>query len=236
MEGGESPILFTKEVDESNTDEVESQVAIYPRRRSSLLHRKSNSEASFEPSETSITSPCLIIIADVVSAAFTKLIAISNEPSRPKPPMVDIMDEEHHSLFCSFGSTLPNQQPTLEEVRQFVFMFIDSTSELLLCSEVLLMCLCYVDRIIRRTNAPFNTRTWRRMILGALIVAMKVWDELAVFNEDFNDFFPHVPVTDLSALEVYILQLIDFDVTVTSSQYAKYYFEVIALRRNLQKE
>jgi hypothetical protein len=171
-------------------------------------------------------------IAEVVASAFAKLIEVSNDPGRVIE-VVDVLDEELHPLYCDSEGEAPTFEdlPKASEVLGFLRKFVESKTELQLCSEVLLLCLCYVDRLIRRTTAPFNGRTWRRTILGALIVAMKVWDELAVFNEDFQEFFfPLVPVTDLSALEWYILQQIDFDVTVSGSLYAKYYFEVLALR------
>jgi hypothetical protein len=56
-----------------------------------------------------------------------------------------------------------------------------------------------------------------------------VWEEDAVWNADFLDLFPSLIIADLNMLELYWLDSIQFNVTVTASQYAKYYFELRAL-------
>ena len=79
-------------------------------------------------------------------------------------------------------------------------------------------------------------------MLGALILATKgksvpvtiltdflVWEEDAVWNADFIDVFPNLTVRDLNLLERTWLDLLQYNVEVSASQYAKYYFELRAL-------
>ena len=38
---------------------------------------------------------------------------------------------------------------------------------------------------------------WARVVLGAVILAAKIWDDHAIWNADFCQVFPDVPVEEL---------------------------------------
>jgi len=75
----------------------------------------------------------------------------------------------------------------------------------------------------------FNQKNWRRLLLGALIVASKVWEDDAVWNEDFLQPFPSMQIADLGELERSYLNGLQFSVTLKPSVYAEYYFRLRAL-------
>ena len=56
-----------------------------------------------------------------------------------------------------------------------------------------------------------------------------MWFEEAVWNSDFVELFPNLTVRDLNILERNTLDLLQYNVAVNSSQYAKYYFELRSL-------
>jgi hypothetical protein len=70
---------------------------------------------------------------------------------------------------------------------------------------------------------PFN---WRRLCLGAIVLAAKVSEDLAVWNVDFVPAFPLLTVQDINNIERVFLTCIDFRVTISSALYARYYFEL----------
>jgi hypothetical protein len=53
-----------------------------------------------------------------------------------------------------------------------------------------------------------------------------VWEDLAVWNVDFVSIFKNLNIKDLGFLEKQLLKLLEYNVSVPSSLYAKYYFEL----------
>jgi len=53
-----------------------------------------------------------------------------------------------------------------------------------------------------------------------------VWEDLAVWNVDFISIFKNLSIKDLGVLEKQLLRLLEYNVSVPSSLYAKYYFEL----------
>jgi len=66
---------------------------------------------------------------------------------------------------------------------------------------------------------------WRRVLLCALLVADKVWEEDVVCNADYcSDSFPNLTVDDINQLEREFLSALDFKLVLKASVYAEYYF------------
>jgi hypothetical protein len=68
---------------------------------------------------------------------------------------------------------------------------------------------------------------WRRILLGGLILASKVWEDEAVWIVDFLDLFNTVTLTDLNILERHWLELLQYQVGLKASQYTKYYCDLL---------
>src|SRR5690606_348860 len=64
-------------------------------------------------------------------------------------------------------------------------------------------------------------RSWRRILLGGVMLAVKVWDDQAFWNADFCAIFSSVPVEDLNSLEKAFLVMIRFSVSVKVELYTK---------------
>jgi len=93
--------------------------------------------------------------------------------------------------------------------------------------ECAIMSLIYVERLLEITKMTIDASNWRRVLLGALIIASKVWEDLAVWNQDFLSVFNNtIPVTDFNQLELQFLHLSQYKLTITSSTYAKYFFQL----------
>jgi hypothetical protein len=61
--------------------------------------------------------------------------------------------------------------------------------------------------------------TWRRVVLGATILASKVWEEQSMWNADFIPIFDGLTAKDLQELERLYLNLLEFNVELSASEY-----------------
>eukprot|EP01090_Pellita_catalonica_P010983 TRINITY_DN22458_c0_g1_i1.p1 TRINITY_DN22458_c0_g1~~TRINITY_DN22458_c0_g1_i1.p1 ORF type:complete len:266 (-),score=34.82 TRINITY_DN22458_c0_g1_i1:33-830(-) len=98
-------------------------------------------------------------------------------------------------------------------------------------SEVAILCLVYIERLIKLTKITLHATNWRRVVVTALILAAKVWEEQAVWNVDFLKVFPLADVSDFNCLEKNMLALLQYNVAVTGAEYAQYYFELTKLSK-----
>ncbi|CAM9927400.1 unnamed protein product [Scytosiphon promiscuus] len=73
---------------------------------------------------------------------------------------------------------------------------------------------------------PWN---WKSLIMSALVLSSKVWDDNSMWNRDFSEVFPSFSLSRLNQLEVAVLGVLRFNVKVLSSEYAKYYFHLRAM-------
>ena len=67
-------------------------------------------------------------------------------------------------------------------------------------------------------------------------MAQKVWDDKYLTNYDFAFIYPFFVTEEINKLEKKFLELIQYNVTVKSNLYAKYYFELRALFKNNENE
>ncbi len=59
-----------------------------------------------------------------------------------------------------------------------------------------------------------------------LLIAQQVWEDQSVWNVDFLPVFDNLTAQDLNKLERQFLALLQYNVSLTASLYAKYYFEL----------
>jgi Cyclin, N-terminal domain len=135
----------------------------------------------------------------------------------------NIFDEDQFPLMREPGLTDTQNPPTIEHVYKFIHTTFTVER---LSHECAILCLAYVERMMTNSRVRLRPNTWRRIVLGALILASKVWEDQAVWNVDFLAVFPAVTVKDLGRLEAKYLNLLSFSVGLKASVYAKYYFEL----------
>ena len=94
----------------------------------------------------------------------------------------------------------------------------------------------YINRLIAFTEIPLQPTNWRPLVLCSLLVAQKVMDDRYLSNADFAFIYPFFMTEQLNKLEKKFLELIQYNVTVKTSLYARYYFELRALFKENEKE
>jgi hypothetical protein len=95
-----------------------------------------------------------------------------------------------------------------------------------LSHECNIMALVYIDRLLYSTKMTLTYKNWRHIVLGAYIMASKVWDDLSMINEDFTVVCPMFTLRDINRLELSYLKHLEFHLTVAGGLYAEYYFKL----------
>jgi len=137
--------------------------------------------------------------------------------------MDDVWSEWYHPLGGEFASLILDQPPTVYVIKRTInSIFKKGFSSIECC----VMALVFLDRITESTGFQIQPKNWRRILLAALIIASKVWEDESVWNVDFVDVFPNLNADDLLLIEKCFLHDLDFNLHVKNSLYARYYFEV----------
>jgi len=139
----------------------------------------------------------------------------------PHKTFYEIFSEEKHPITKGYVET--TQIPKVDVIYLFLSTIFKAEG---LDSECAIMCLAYIERIIALTGITLHASNWRRIVLSALILASKVWEDQSVWNVDFLPVFNNLSAQDLNKLERQFLALIQYNVSLQASLYAKYYFEL----------
>ncbi len=95
-----------------------------------------------------------------------------------------------------------------------------------------ILALVYINRINTRNQLSLTMLNWRGLWVSAMILAQKVWDDVPLKTSSFASILPGVTKDTLRQLEMRAFNLLDYNTSVKLSVYAKYYFEL----RQLFKE
>ena len=119
--------------------------------------------------------------------------------------------------------------PTESEIYEFAHQLFKSVQ---LSSECSIVGLIYVERLMETAKVPLLADTWRPIFMCGLLMASKVWQDLSSWNIEFASVYPRYSLESINRLELQFLRMIKWDLYISSSQYAKYYF---ALRSLVEK-
>ena len=116
--------------------------------------------------------------------------------------------------------------PTEEEIYEFGYKLFNKVQ---LSSECSIICLIYVERLMEVARVPLVANTWRPVFLCGLLMASKVWQDLSSWNIEFSVVYPEFSLASINQLELQFLRLVKWDLYISSTLYAKYYFALRAL-------
>jgi len=119
--------------------------------------------------------------------------------------------------------------PTADEIYEFAHQLFKKVQ---LSSECSIVCLIYVEKLMEVSKVPLVAETWRPIFMCGLLLASKVWQDLSSWNIEFTCVYPQFSLDAINRLELSFLKFIKWDLYISSSLYAKYYF---ALRSLLEK-
>lgn len=134
-------------------------------------------------------------------------------------------------LICSMRKiNMDYQCPSESEIYEFAHKLFKSVR---LSSECSIVCLIYIERLMEVAKVPLSSDTWRPIFMCGLLLASKVWQDLSSWNIEFASVYPQYSLESINRLELIFLKMIKWDLYISSSLYAKYYF---ALRSLLEKK
>lgn len=191
--------------------------------RGEYSRHKSNSTSTLFVNST-LSAPDINQILNCMASAIFYHIESGHRVVESEQVFYEIFDERKHPLEDALVDT--TRVPRVKKIYKFLASIFSTEN---LPAEVAILCLAYVERLISKTDVTLHASNWRRIVLSALILASKVWEDQAVWNVDFLSVFPSVDVRDLNLLEKNFLELIKYNVSLKGSTYAKYYFELRGL-------
>jgi len=190
--------------------------------------RKNNSTGTLFVKD-SLAHPDMDKMVDCVSGAFYLDLQHSSRSSMRFPSP----DEAPDCLDCLKYPMTDceedfNHIPLSGEIRDFLVEIIHKKQ---LPTESLILCYVFIQRL-KMKHIGLMIRNWRKMVLIALVVATKVLEDQAVWNIDFLDMFPRISTPEINSMERFLLEKLEFNVSLKTSEYAKYFFELCDLSKN----
>lgn len=187
----------------------------------SLRREKNNSTSSMYITDT-INSPNVDEVIRCMASAL--LYHIKNGMAHPEGNIDRIFSERYHPLTREALDLV--SLPEMNTIYRYVNMIFVVQR---LPPECAILCLAYIERILDTNRIVLHPENWRRIVFGSILIATKVWEDESVWNVDFLDVFPLLTLIDLNNLENRFMELLQFNVLIVGSEYAKYYFELRAL-------
>lgn len=126
-------------------------------------------------------------------------------------------------------NTFTGIPPTEDEIYNFCKNVIARSR---MEKEVSILCLIYMERFIEKTGIYVSEKNWKKLLFMCLVLASKIWDDESYENVHFAQVFSMITLREMNAMELIFLSMIDYEVNIKNSDYAKYYF---VLRTNAQK-
>ncbi|XP_033841936.1 cyclin-Y isoform X4 [Periophthalmus magnuspinnatus] len=140
---------------------------------------------------------------------------------------LDIFDEKQHPLSKSeVPPDYDKHDPEQKQIYRFVRTLFSAAQ---LTAECAIVSLVYLERLLTYAEIDICPANWKRIVLGAILLASKVWDDQAVWNVDYCQILKDITVEDMNELERQLWELLQFNINVPSSVYAKYYFDLRSL-------
>lgn len=116
--------------------------------------------------------------------------------------------------------------PTEAEIYDFASKLFKAVQ---LSSECSIVSLIYIERLMETAHVPLLASTWRPIFMSGLLMASKVWQDLSSWNVEFSGVYPQYSLESISQLELQFLRMVKWDLYISSSLYAKYYFALRSL-------
>jgi hypothetical protein len=152
----------------------------------------------------------------------------------PEDPDLFCFSEEKYikekpEEFDELRKAMLRETPTMENIYEFMKALYDCAK---FSPECCIICLVYINRMIGFTNMPLHPTNWRPLVLCSLVISQKVWDDKYLSNADFAFIYPFFKNEEINKLETKFLEILQYNVVVKASLYAKYYFELRSLYKN----
>lgn len=184
--------------------------------------KKSSSCSTIYLDDSTVSQPNLKNTVKCVSLAIYYHIK-----NRQSDRRIEIFDERLHPLTREgVPEDYDRHNPEHRQIYKFVRTLFNAAQ---LTAECAIITLVYLERLLTYAELDIAACNWKRIVLGAILLASKVWDDQAVWNVDYCQILKDITVEDMNELERQFLEMLQFNINVPSSVYAKYYFDLRSL-------
>ncbi|XP_029491735.2 cyclin-Y-like protein 1 isoform X2 [Oncorhynchus nerka] len=152
------------------------------------------------------------------------------EPSSPQQPPLVFIVSVSNTVFSLKREQVPGDYSRTDPEHKLIYRFVRTLfSAAQLTAECAIVTLVYLERLLTYAEMDICPCNWKRIVLGAILLASKVWDDQAVWNVDYCQILKDITVEDMNEMERQFLELLQFHINVPASVYAKYYFDLRSL-------
>lgn len=138
---------------------------------------------------------------------------------------LEIFDEKLYPI--NTDARIPSDYDKILPEHRMIYKFMKNLfTSAQLTSECAIVTLIYLERVLTYAEIDLCPANWKRLLLGSILLASKVWDDQAVWNVDYCQILKDMNVDNMNELERQYLVLMQFNINVPSSVYAKYYFDL----------
>ncbi|KAL7287994.1 cyclin-Y-like protein 1 [Trichogramma pretiosum] len=184
--------------------------------------KKSSSCSTIYLDDSTVSQPNLKSTVKCVALA-----VYYNIKNRTSNRVIEIFDEKLHPLTRDgVLEDYDKHNPEHKQIYKFIRTLFNAAQ---LTAECAIITLVYLERLLTYAELDVTPANWKRIVLGAILLASKVWDDQAVWNVDYCQILKDITVEDMNELERQFLELLQFNINVPSSVYAKYYFDLRTL-------
>ncbi|XP_072315700.1 cyclin-Y-like isoform X9 [Eucyclogobius newberryi] len=218
------PRASTIFLSKSQNDVREKRKSLYINHHLGPVMRKYSSCSTIFLDDCTVSQPNLKYTIKCVSLAIYYHIKNREVNGRM---LLEIFDEKQHPLTkTELPPDYDKQDPEQKQIYRFVRTLFSAAQ---LTAECAIVTLVYLERLLTYAEIDICPANWKRIVLGAILLASKVWDDQAVWNVDYCQILKDITVEDMNELERQFWELLQFNINVPSSVYAKYYFDLRSL-------
>ncbi|XP_064819782.1 cyclin-Y-like protein 1 [Oncorhynchus masou masou] len=208
-----------------------SQTDVREKRRSNYLsnhHTSPGLSKKYSSCSTIFLDDSTVSLPNLKSTVKCVTLAIYYHiKNRDSNRSLDIFDEKIHPLT---REKVPEDYYSVDPEHKLIYRFVRTLfSSAQLTAECAIVSLVYLERLLTYAEMDICPCNWKRIVLGAILLASKVWDDQAVWNVDYCQILKDITVEDMNEMERHFLELLQFNINVPASVYAKYYFDLRSL-------
>eukprot|EP00602_Paraphysomonas_sp_CaronLab_P002920 CAMPEP_0185028886 /NCGR_PEP_ID=MMETSP1103-20130426/14953_1 /TAXON_ID=36769 /ORGANISM="Paraphysomonas bandaiensis, Strain Caron Lab Isolate" /LENGTH=422 /DNA_ID=CAMNT_0027563453 /DNA_START=79 /DNA_END=1347 /DNA_ORIENTATION=+ len=151
---------------------------------------------------------------EVITCICANILSRINEASTDKYSPV-----KQYSLFDR-GITRGKLECTLDNIKHVFSIIYQETEMEYPC---MVISLIYMERMVERTKLRFRIcdKNWQCTLFMCMMLSSKIWDDFSMINADYATLFAGFSLESINSLEMELLDILDFNVEVSSSEYLK---------------
>lgn len=155
--------------------------------------KKSSSCSTIYLDDSTVSQPNLKNTVKCVSLAIYYHIK-----NRQYERRLDIFDELLHPLTRDpIPDNYDRANPEHRQIYKFLRTLFNAAQ---LTAECAIVTLVYLERLLTYAELDIGPCNWKRITLGAILLASKVWDDQAVWNVDYCQILKDITVEDMNEL------------------------------------